>query len=89
MVGLTNARPLRPPLVPLAALALLAVPHRGRRAKCPLVVPEVLLDQQEPFDVPVSLVGLIVLESLFELCIEGSVGLEVLRWIAICVELVQ
>ena len=79
----------------LAALALLGV----HWAQCPLVVPEVVLeldlllfvdqflaDQQEPVKGPVVLEGLIVLVELY---MEGSVGVGVLRWVAICDKLIQ
>ena len=83
----------------LAALALLAVSRRVRRAQCPLVVPEVVLeldllplvDQllEELVNGAVPLVVRIIFQSLLELCVEGSVGCGVLRWVAICDELVQ
>ena len=71
----------------LAALALLVVPQRVRRAQCPLVVPEIvheldllplvdqlLANQQELIDGGFPLVVRVILQSLLELRVEGSVG---------------
>ena len=94
VIGLTAA------LTMLAALAVLVVPRRVRRAQCPLVVPEVVLeldllplvdqlltDQQELIDGCVTLVVRVVRQSSLELRVESSVGPGVLRRVVPCNEL--
>ena len=86
----------------LAALGLLAVPGQIRWARCPFVVPEVVLeldllplvdqllaDQQELIDGSLSPVIRVLCQGLFELRVESSVGLGVLRWVVLCDECVE
>ena len=53
------------------------------------LVDQLLADEQELIDGAVHLVFRVVLQSLLEICVEGSVGHGVLRWVVSCNETVQ